>query len=223
MKASLDTNIIIHLYRANCQSILFDFFNEGILIHEYIRNHELNNHGKDILNLVDSDIKSGKIKLYSEQDLDSLKVLQVFTNNFKENKMLYGTGDLGEVYAISLAQTLGICSLVTNDTKQGGPYMSLLQFKDDVMPFNFCDILILRYLFNGVNENKTINDFNIINETSNLEWSFISQLKKFINRFFIAQYRDEDKEWITTLKDQNQVNIKEKLKLLKEEIAKFTN
>lgn len=43
-------------------------------------------------------------------------------------------GDLGEVYAISLAQTLGAYSLVTNDTKQGGPYMSLLQFEDDIMP-----------------------------------------------------------------------------------------
>ena len=212
MKASLDTNVIIHLYRANCQSILFDFFSEGILIHEYIRNHELNNHGKDILSLVDSDIERGKIKLYRDQDLDSLKVFQVFTNNFKENRILYGTSDLGEVYAISLAQTLGICSLVTNDTKQGGPYMSLLQFKDDVMPFNFCDILILRYLFNGVNENKTISDFNIINETSNLGWSFISQLKKFINRFFREPYRDEDKEWIITLKDHHQVNIKERNK-----------
>ncbi len=218
MKASLDTNVIIHLYRANCQSILFDFFSEGILIHEYIRNHELNNHGKDILSLVDSDIERGKIKLYRDQDLDSLKVFQVFTNNFKENRILYGTSDLGEVYAISLAQTLGICSLVTNDTKQGGPYMSLLQFKDDVMPFNFCDILILRYLFNGVNEKKTISDFNIINETSNLGWSFISQLKKFINRFFREPYRDEDKEWIITLKDHHQVNIKEKLKILKKEI-----
>lgn len=150
--------------------------------------------------------------------MDSLKVFQVFTNNFKENRILYGTSDLGEVYAISLAQTLGICSLITNDTKQGGPYMSLLQFKDDVMPFNFCDILILRYLFNGVNENKTINDFNLINETSNLGWSFISQLRKFINRFFREPYRDEDKEWIITLKDHHQVNIKEKLKLLKKEI-----
>lgn len=60
--------------------------------------------------------------------------------------MLYGTGDLGEVYAISLAQTIGAYSLVTDDTKQGGPYMSLMQLDYDVKPFTFADILILRYL-----------------------------------------------------------------------------
>ncbi len=31
---------------------------------------------------------------------------------------------------------------VTDDTKQGGPYMSLLQFEDEVMPFTFADVLI---------------------------------------------------------------------------------
>ena len=32
-------------------------------------------------------------------------VYKLFENNVKENRWLYGTGDLGEVYAISLAQT----------------------------------------------------------------------------------------------------------------------
>ena len=56
---------------------------------------------------------------------------------------------MGEVYAISLAQTIAY-SLVTDDIKQGGPYMSLLQFNDDIMPFTFADILILRYLVGTV-------------------------------------------------------------------------
>ena len=49
---------------------------------------------------------------------------------------------MGEVYAIALAQTIGAYSLVTDDVKQGGPYMSLMQFDDDIMPFNFADILL---------------------------------------------------------------------------------
>lgn len=69
MKASLDTNVIIHFYRANCQEILFDFFKDEILIYEQIRKIELNNHGKDILHLVDSDITCGRIKLYTEEYL----------------------------------------------------------------------------------------------------------------------------------------------------------
>lgn len=49
MRASLDTNVIIHFYRAGLQDILFDFFNEGVFIYEQIRNIELENYGGDIL------------------------------------------------------------------------------------------------------------------------------------------------------------------------------
>ncbi len=59
MKASLDTNVIIHLYRANLQNILFDFFKDGIFIYEQIRNVELKHHGQDILEMVDEDITLG--------------------------------------------------------------------------------------------------------------------------------------------------------------------
>lgn len=37
MRASLDTNVIIHFYKANRQNILFDFFDEGVFIYEQIR------------------------------------------------------------------------------------------------------------------------------------------------------------------------------------------
>ena len=146
MRASLDTNVIIHFYKAGLQSVLFDVFDEGVFIYEQIRSVELENHGQDVLEDVDADIASGKIEIYTDKKLKDLAVYKIFENNFKENRHLYGTGDLGEVYAISLAQTLGAYSLVTDDTKQGGPYMSLLQFEDDVMPFTFADVLILRYL-----------------------------------------------------------------------------
>ena len=45
MRASLDTNAIIHFYKAECQNILFDFFKDGVFIYEQIRNIELENHG----------------------------------------------------------------------------------------------------------------------------------------------------------------------------------
>ncbi len=52
MRASLDTNAIIHFYRAGIQSILFDFFNEGVFIYEQIRSIELANHGQDVLGAI---------------------------------------------------------------------------------------------------------------------------------------------------------------------------
>ena len=214
MRASLDTNVIIHFYKAGLQDILFDFFDEGVFIYEQIRNIELENHGQEILDKVDSDIVSGKIELYTNQKLKELQVYKIFENNVLENRNLYGSGDLGEVYAISLAQTIGAYSLVTDDTKQGGPYMSLLQFDDDIMPFNFADVLILRYLVGNVDEHKTVTDFNLINNSSSLNWSFKSQVTKFIKRFFKDPYRSEDTEWIRNLAATKGFSIKEKLAAL---------
>lgn len=214
MRASLDTNVIIHFYKAGLENILFDFFDEGVFIYEQIRNIELENHGQEVLNKVDSDIASGKIELYTDQKLKDLQIYKIFEYNFSENRNLYGTGDLGEVYAISLAQTLGAYSLVTDDTKQGGPYMSLLQFEDNVMPFTFADVLILRYLVGDADENQTVNDFNMINNSSSLNWSFKSQVSKFIKRFLKDPYRNEDKEWILDLAAKKGFSIKVKLAAL---------
>ena len=214
MRASLDTNVIIHFYKAGLENILFDFFDEGVIIYEQIRNIELENHGQEVLNKVDSDIASGKIELYTDQMLKYLHIYKIFEYNFSENRNLYGTGDLGEVYAISLAQTLGAYSLVTDDTKQGGPYMSLLQFEDNVMPFTFADVLILRYLVGDADENQTVNDFNMINNSSSLNWSFKSQVSKFIKRFLKDPYRNEDKEWILDLAAKKGFSIKVKLAAL---------
>lgn len=214
MRASLDTNVIIHFYKAGLQNILFEFFDEGVFIYEQIRNVELENHGQDVMLKVDSDIAAGRIELYTDQKLKDLQVYKIFQYNVNENRNLYGTGDLGEVYAISLAQTLGAYSLVTDDTKQGGPYMSLLQFEDNIMPFTFADVLILRYLIGDVDENQTVKDFNLINDSSELNWAFRSQVKKFVKRFIKDTYRNEDTEWIRNLSETYGFSLKAKLTAL---------
>lgn len=216
MRASLDTNAIIHFYKAGLQNILFEFFDEGVFIYEQIRHVELENHGQDVIIQVDADLAAGKIELYTDQKLKDLQVHKIFEHNVNENRNLYGTGDLGEVYAISLAQTLGAYSLVTDDTKQGGPYMSLLQFEDDIMPFTFTDVLILRYLIGAVDENQTVKDFNLINNSSDLKWSFKSQVTKFVKRFIKELYRNEDAEWISKLSETYGFSIKSKLIALRE-------
>lgn len=214
MRASLDTNAIIHFYQAGLQNILFTFFDEGVFIYEQIREVELEHHDQEVLSQIDADIVAGRIEVYTDQKLKELQVYKIFENNVNENRYLYGTGDLGEVYAISLAQTLGAYSLVTDDTKQGGPYMSLMQFEYDIMPFTYADVLILRYLMGTVDENQTINDFNVINNSSSLKWSFKSQIIKFIKRFYKDPYRSEDRTWIKKFACDNNINVKLKLRLL---------
>ena len=214
MRASLDTNVVIHLYKAGLQSVLFDVFDEGVFIYEQIRSVELENHGQDVLEDVDADIASGKIEIYTDKKLKDLAVYKIFENNFKENRLLYGIGDLGEVYAISLAQTIGAYSLVTDDIKQGGPYMSLLQFEDDVMPFTFADVLILRYLMGITDASQTVRDFDAVNKVADLDWAFRSQLSRFIRRFLKDPYREEDIAWIRQLEKKYGIKLEEKLRTL---------
>lgn len=214
MRASLDTNVMIHFYRANLQNILLAFFEDGVFIYEQIRKIELENHAKDLLDVIDADIDAGRIELYTDKELKEQAVFKIFQDNVKENRKLYGTGDLGEVYAISLAQTLGSSSLITDDTKQGGPYMSLLQFDDDIMPFNFADVLILRYLIGIVDEFQTVQDFDAINLASDLNWAFKSWISKFIRRFWSDPYRKEDQQWIQKLVAQHNIKIKSRLEAL---------
>ena len=210
MRASLDTNVRIHIYRAGLEDILFEFFTDGVFIYEQIRKIELEHHGQDILDKVDADIESGKIEVYTNETLKQQAVLRIFETNVNENKLLYGSGDLGEVYAISLAQTIGAYSLVTDDIKQGGPYMSLLQMEYDIMPFTFADILILRYLMEDADAVQTVRDFNMINEVSDLKWSFRSQIVKFIKRFWKDPYKNEEKKWMSKLVEERKIRVKSK-------------
>lgn len=83
------------------------------------------------------------------------------------------------------------------------------------MPFTFADILILRYLLGTVDENQTVTDFNSINSSSDLNWSFKSQVTKFIKRFYKNPYRNEDTIWINKLAIENNINIKLKFQLLR--------
>lgn len=138
----------------------------------------------------------------------------MFEANVKENRLLYGSGDMGEVYAISLAQTVGAYSLVTDDIKQGGPYMSLLQFEDEIMPFTFADVLILRYLIGMADGFQTVKDFQAINSASNLNWNFKSHCIKFIKRFWKDPYREEDKRWMQKLIEANHIKVQSKFSAL---------
>lgn len=215
MRASLDTNVLIHLYRAGLQRILFEFFEDGVFIYEQIRTVELEHHGQDVLSLIDQDIEGGKIQLYTDANLKELGIHKIFAYHVKENRDLYSPKDLGEVYAISLAQTLGAYSLVTDDIKQGGPYMSLLQFEDAIIPFTFVDLLILRFLMGHTDAEKTLGDFETVNVASHLNWTFKRHFSKFIQRFWKEPYKKSDRVWMDDLVSEYQIDIKEKLRTLR--------
>lgn len=147
MNASLDTNVIIHLYKVNLQNMLFDRF-EKLFVYDFIRSHEMVNHaGTEIIELFDADVETGKIELISDYYFRKIGMYPVFQRHVNEHKILFENSDLGEVYAIAMAKTLGCICLVTDDIKERGPHYTLMRILDsDVMPFAFFELLILDYL-----------------------------------------------------------------------------
>lgn len=65
---------------------MFEFFDEGVFIYEQIRNVELENHGRDVISKVDSDIAADRIELYTNQKLKDLQVYKMSEHNVNENR-----------------------------------------------------------------------------------------------------------------------------------------
>lgn len=147
MKASLDTNVILHLYRSDAESIIMRRFSDGLYVHEFIRITEMQRHGQDILERFDADVITGKIQIIDDAYLKKIRMYPLFLGYLNEEKILYNPTDLGEVYAISLARTLGLSALVTDDVKEYGPHFTLMRLPDgEIIPFAFYEILFLDYL-----------------------------------------------------------------------------
>lgn len=208
----MDTNVIIHLYRSGKKQILFQRFADGIYIYEQIRYVELENHGQDILEELDGDIADGKIILITNEWLKDQGVLSLFNRRVQEHRLLYNSGDLGEVYAISAAEILGAYSLITDDIKQGGPYMSLLQFDDnEIMPFTVVDVLLLNYLEGKTDAQETLDMFEATNSGAELNWNFRSHYIKFIKRFWREPYQEKEREWMKKFCGKYKIKAKERL------------
>lgn len=215
MEASLDTNVIIHLYNANYQCVLFNRFKK-LKVYEFIRNHEMVNHAtQEVIDLFDVDVKAGKIELVTDEYLKSIGMYNVFIDHVKDIRILFEKGDLGEVYAIAMAKVLGCISLVTDDIKEHGPHYMLMRIPDsDVMPFAFYEILLLDYLEGLIVEEELEKKFNYICNISELNMSFSSKLKAFLRRFWIDPYTENEKDWMNSFCIKNNIDAKDKIKKL---------
>jgi len=215
MEASIDTNVIIHLYKANLQSVLFNRF-EKLKVCEFIRNHEMINHaGQDIIYLFDKDVEDGKIEIVTDQYLKSIRMYQVFLQHVKDLRILFDVRDLGEVYAIAIAKTLGCTCLVTDDIKERGPHYTLMRIPDsEVIPFTFFEILLLDFLEGKMPEKNLLEAFYLICTISGLDWNIQSVLKKFIKRFWKDPYSEKEKEWMRRFCADNGINAKARIQIL---------
>jgi hypothetical protein len=215
MEASLDTNVIIHLYKAKFQAILFKRF-EKLKVYEFIRYYEMENHAApEIIDQFDKDVEAEKIELIADTYLKSIGMYNVFQQHVKDTGILFDAGDLGEVYAIAMAKTLGCISLVTDDIKERGPHYLLMRIPDsDVIPFAFYEILFLNYLEELITEEELLDCFNTICDLSELKMNCSSKLKVFMRRFWSDPYRDIEKEWMKSFCTNKNIVAKQKIQKL---------
>lgn len=97
MEASLDRNVIIHLYNANYQPILFSRF-EKLKVYEFIRYYEMENHAtKEVIDLFNKDVGLGRMEMITNEYLKSIGMHNVFKEHVNDIRILYNDGDLGEV------------------------------------------------------------------------------------------------------------------------------
>jgi hypothetical protein len=129
MEASLDTNVIIHLYKADFHPILFNRFTKSY-VYEFIRSREMAKHaGPEVIALFGKDVETGKIEIITDAYLKSIGMYKIFSQHVDDHRILFEDTDLGEVYAISLARTLGCMCLVTDDVKERGPHFECVHYQ----------------------------------------------------------------------------------------------
>lgn len=95
MDASLDTDIVIHLYKSNKRDLLWSFCDE-LYMHEYLLENELKRQSYSVHEQFMIDVQKGNINIITNSDLIGMGVKRLFDRYIEENDLLF---DTGEVYA----------------------------------------------------------------------------------------------------------------------------
>ena len=214
MKASLDTDVIIHLYQAGKKEMLFSFFEE-LFVYEYISEEELKVKNRLVYEELSKDIKQGKIHIVTRSILTSMGVLGLFERYCEDAENLF---DSGEMHAVSLARALGLVAIVTDDTKLYGPHDSLIRgLITDVIPFTFYEILYMQCIASKLTIDQLHSDFNKVSGLLEHPMNFNSKMKITIRRFG-PQGSKRDRNWIATYCQQCSADYETKVMQIKEYI-----
>lgn len=142
MDVSLDTDIVIHLYKSNKEELLFTYFNK-LYMHEYLLEDELKRKSLQVYIRFIKDVSKGLINIINNKDLSSLGIKCLFDDYMRDFYYLF---DMGERHAVALAKAMGIGALISDDTKEFGPHETLVkELVEDVIPFTFYVIVFRVY------------------------------------------------------------------------------
>lgn len=192
MNASLDTDIIIHLYRAGNKELLYSLF-DGLYVYEYLVEQELKNNVRDVYLEFRKDIEDGLANAVTSTDLQKRHVKVLFDKYVQDSQYLF---DRGEMYAVALARAMGIEVLLSDDTEEFGPRDTLVRgLITDVMPFAFYELLLLRYVSSAITVAELRKESDAVSKLFDYPMNFRGRMERTIRRFG-NNGTERDRVWI---------------------------
>lgn len=162
--ASIDTNIIGHLYRSNTTYLITNLFDK-ILVDEFVL-QELSRRCNDIYDdfFVDLFDESTPYILANKSYLKNLSLKNYYDIQIQEMEYLFLPKDEGEKRAIALAQATGTFFLLTDDEKHmDGPYHMINRgLISDMESLGFWDIIFLNAILQKISFDKAKENFESI-------------------------------------------------------------
>jgi len=221
MDASLDTDIVIHLYVSGRKDLLFSSFDE-LVMYEYLFEKELKNKSPMVYAEFSADVENGYVKIITHADLIGMGIKGLFEEYKDSNQCLF---DQGELHAIALAKAMGIAAFVSDDTKPQGPHHTLVQeIIEDVIPFAFYELLFLKYISSVITLQEMFEEFEAVTSASMSEhpMNFRSKILSAVRRFSARDGSNRDLEWIRNFCSQKNINLNDKMRELKPFLASLS-
>lgn len=210
MNASLDTDIVIHLYLSDKQGIIFSFFDK-LYMHEYLYENELKNKSVPVYEAVTKDVEAEQIQIITAKDLIDMGIKGLFEKYKRDYKYLF---DAGELYAVSMAKAMGLVAFVSDDTKDYGPHETLVkELIEDVIPFAFYELLFLRYVSSNISLQEMQIEFEEVTTVSMHRYpmNFRKRMLLTARRFSRKHGTDRDFDWIFDFCEQRGIDYKQKM------------
>lgn len=213
--ASLDTNILIHLWRSQTEDMLKQMFTK-VYVHQWLLDKEIKNHAEELLGKIIDSMDDGFVEPINDAILKQQGLYQAFDRELKLLSPFFSGGDTGEGYAIALAKVYGIPAVVTNDTKIEGPKWYLNIRPNEPFGFSSDEVLLINYLKGSISAVKFQEQFQAMNEVNGLNWRIKVCMRRFNERFLGELDRTipasvRDHQWIDEFAQEYGINVAERL------------
>lgn len=215
MDASLDTDIVIHLYKSGKKELLYSSFDK-LYIYDFLLEKEMQRKSISVYEEFKKDVEAGIVRVITNKDLIDMGIKGLFEEYKESNQYLF---DQGELQAVALAKAMGIAAFVSDDTKDFGPHQSLVkELIEGVIPFAFYELLFIKFLNSEITIKELHSSFQQVNESSMAEFpmSFKRKLSEVLKRFSAKYVTERDKEWISDYCDKRDINLNDKMVKLRD-------